>query len=506
MSKMHCADLGNGYYQNPVIFGGHGDSTILKDGDDYWMTFGIETEGTERSALMYHSKDLVNWETAYYMFKNLDMIMWAPELVKVGDTYYYYNFSPATDPHWNYGSVYVSWTKDIKKGDWTEPRLIRANIPSIDPGHVIGEDGKRYLFMSQNAMFPLTDDGLKSAGDYKLVYPTWPIPDEFDVEGTCTESPKLLRHDGWLYLTTAQGGTMGPSTSHMIISLRSKSVFGPWELSPYNPVKHTYSADETWARKGHGTLVEGPDGKSWYIVYGGFLKGHRGTTGKATLLEPIEWTEDGWWKIKEGCKDDEPIPMPVGGENVNNLEDLDLDFTNGEFPLLWNPSERFASERFDWNERGLTLSGKGSDLVESSPIFQKREHLNYEVICELTAEWHACAGICIGGAHGASGIALEQDRIKIVNPAARWMNVREHEIVNEHSSWEGNHIWFKLVCVDDIVKPWYSYDGDNWKKLNFCTDLSTSSIGGFHTAFYPGIFCYGSGQATFRSWKLNALD
>ena len=33
------ADLGNGTYLNPILSGDHPDPTILKDGDDYYMTF-----------------------------------------------------------------------------------------------------------------------------------------------------------------------------------------------------------------------------------------------------------------------------------------------------------------------------------------------------------------------------------------------------------------------------------------------------------------------------------
>ncbi len=33
------ADLGDGTYLNPIVAGDHPDPTILKDGDDYYMTF-----------------------------------------------------------------------------------------------------------------------------------------------------------------------------------------------------------------------------------------------------------------------------------------------------------------------------------------------------------------------------------------------------------------------------------------------------------------------------------
>ena len=151
--KRHCADLGNGTYLNPVIFSG-GDNSTLKEGEDYYLTFG---GGGPRGCPIYHSRDLVNWELLYYAMTESPLGFWAPDLIKYGDTYYIYAFVPTENPHWNYGDVYVITTKDIRHGPWTAPTLVYKNIPSIDPGHVVGEDGKRSLYMSQNMYFPLTE-------------------------------------------------------------------------------------------------------------------------------------------------------------------------------------------------------------------------------------------------------------------------------------------------------------------------------------------------------------
>ncbi len=112
----------------------------------------------------------------------------------------------------------------------------------------------------------------------------------------CLESPKLNYHNGYYYLTSAQGGTAGPATSHMAVAARSKSVTGPWENSPYNPVVHTYSAHDNWWSKGHGTLIDDVNG-NWWIVYHAYAKGYH-TLGRSTLIEPIEWTADGWYRTK----------------------------------------------------------------------------------------------------------------------------------------------------------------------------------------------------------------
>ena len=53
------ADLGNGFFQNPIVAGDHPDPTILKDGDDYYMTFSSFL--SYPGLVIWHSTDLVNW-------------------------------------------------------------------------------------------------------------------------------------------------------------------------------------------------------------------------------------------------------------------------------------------------------------------------------------------------------------------------------------------------------------------------------------------------------------
>ena len=496
---MHCADLGDGTYKNPIIFGGFGDCTILKDGKDYFMTYG---GGGARGSLMLHSQDLVNWEPLYHALKNQEPRFWAPEMVKVGDTYYIYNFIPTTNPHWNYGDLVVMTTKDIWHGPWSEPKVMAKNIPVIDPGHVVGEDGKRYLYMSTNLMYKLTDDGLDIASDLIRAYPDWPIPDDWDVEGLCTESPKFTWHDGWLYLLLAEGGTAGPPTSHCVVAMRSRSAQGPWEMSPYNPIKHTFSKDETWWSKGHGTLVEGPDGQQWYMMYQGFLNNHRNTTGKATLMEPIEWTDDGWFRVCPESRDDEAIPMPKGGVKIENKLRLSDDFAKRELGLQWYPANiTMEDERLSFVDGGLQMISEGGCAEDSAPLLCRREHVSLEVTAELTADWYAGGGICFSGGGKICGIAIEQGTIKVFNDGMQWMRNRENIVDCETKNWDGTHLYLKLLNGEDIISPWYSYDGKDWKKINMCFDTTT-----WRRNVMPGLFCYGAGKTVFHKFIYNGLD
>ena len=52
------ADMGNGTFLNPILAGDHPDPAILKDGDDYYMTFS--SFDAYPGMIIWHSKDLVN--------------------------------------------------------------------------------------------------------------------------------------------------------------------------------------------------------------------------------------------------------------------------------------------------------------------------------------------------------------------------------------------------------------------------------------------------------------
>jgi len=64
------ADLGNGQFLNPILAGDHPDPSILKDGDDYYMTFS--SFDAYPGLVIWHSRDLVNWDFVAYASDRLD--------------------------------------------------------------------------------------------------------------------------------------------------------------------------------------------------------------------------------------------------------------------------------------------------------------------------------------------------------------------------------------------------------------------------------------------------
>ncbi len=279
------ADLGDGSFLNPIVAGDHPDPTVLKDGDDYWMTFS--SFHSYPGLVIWHSKDLVNWTpVGPTLFRNLGDI-WAVDLCKHDGRYFIYIPANPTGKGW---SIHAIWADDIR-GPWSEP--VDLGIEGcIDPGHAVGEDGRRYLFVNGIRKIRLSDDGLATDGELEQAYEPWRYPAHWITENFAPEGPKLFWRDGWLYLVTAVGGTAGPATGHMVIMARARSVHGPWEHCPHNPLVRSRSSREPWWSRGHATAVEGPAG-DWWMVYHGYERGFH-TLGRQTLLEPMRWSGDGW--------------------------------------------------------------------------------------------------------------------------------------------------------------------------------------------------------------------
>ena len=59
------ADLGNGTYQNPILYTDYSDPDAIRVGEDYYMVASSFNNAPAIPVL--HSKDLVNWKIINYV-------------------------------------------------------------------------------------------------------------------------------------------------------------------------------------------------------------------------------------------------------------------------------------------------------------------------------------------------------------------------------------------------------------------------------------------------------
>lgn len=491
------ADLGNGSYLNPIVAGDHPDPTILKDGDDYYMTFSSFL--SYPGIVLWHSTDLVNWTPLGPALRKQLGTIWALDLCKHDGRYFIYIPANPDDTGW---SIFVIWADDIR-GPWSDPIDLQI-AGCIDPGHVLGEDGKRYLFVNGIRKVRLRDDGLATDGQVEPAYAPWRYPDDWIVENFAPEGPKLTWHDGWLYLVTAVGGTAGPVTGHMVIAARARSVHGPWEHCPRNPLVRTQSEQEPWWSRGHATLVEGPRG-DWWMVYHGYENGFR-TLGRQTLLEPIEWTADGWFRATGGDLS-RPLPTPARANATGNATlsgfALSDDFSSDRFGTQWSlhapgPGEQARVHRAD---RSLTLACSGSSPADSAPLTCGVPDRGYVAEVALELIGNAEGGLLLFYNHKAFvGIGVTPDTIKTYEYSEELVWARAP---NTH-----RRIRLRLSNEAHVVTFDYSFDdGRQWIRHPTRMEMSGfhhNVFGGF-LSLQLGIYAAQQGAVVLRDFRYHAL-
>lgn len=485
------ADLGNGTFLNPVFSGDHPDPSVLRDGDTWYMTFS--SFDAYPGLVIWKSQDLVNWSPVTAALTTPIGSVWAPELCKHAGRYYLY--IPARFP--DYRSNYVIWADRIE-GPWSEP--IDLKLPGhIDPGHAVGEDGKRYLFLSGGDRVRLTDDGLATDGEVEHVYDPWRYPSDWTVEGFAPEGPKITKRGDWFYLVTAVGGTAGPPTGHMVIAARSRSVHGPWEDCPHNPLVRTWSADEKWWSRGHATLVEGPGGQ-WWMAYHGYENGFW-TLGRQMLLDPVDWSDDGW-PVARGGDLSAPLALPAGGAFGSHGQPLSDDFTSNRLGTLWafydpDPEE---SRRFRLTPEGLSLTAKGTGPADASPLCFVCGDLAYEVEADIELSGGAEVGLLLFYSRRLyAGLGFDKDGFVM----HRYGRPRRGRAPAGHAG----RLFIRLRNDRHIVTIHTSRDGKSWDKYGVQMEVSGyhHNTDGDFLSLRPALYASGTGEALVRKVTYRAL-
>lgn len=485
LERQPVADLGHGLYRNPILAGNYGDPSVVKVGHDYYLA-----HSRGNGMMLWHSRDLVNWEAVTRQtFEGLNKI-WAVDLQYFNGKFHLYmpvGIFPGHPESSGYMGNFVT-TAENPAGPWSPP--VRIDVlpitdsyyTGIDPGFIQTPEGKKFLYTDHGFVFPLTDDGLKAAGLPTLVYQGWTYPRDWIVEGHCLESPKLFRKGDWYYLVSAQGGTSGPSTAHMAVVARSKSPAGPWENSPHNPLIRTFSSSEPWWQQGHATLIEGPDGHSWWAIYHARQNGALGV-GRQTLMLPITWTDDGWPVVKDRANAGDLLAAPCGGENIGH-----------GLPI----SDDFASEQLGWQwivkatEQSRLRSGGGkleiAATAESPEITAPVPNRSFEAVVQLECPAGVVAGLTFGKGEG-----LKFDGQTVSYTQGQAWRTRDTDVKAQKTG----HIWLRIRNQSEDLSFACSDDGVTWITFQNGTRAADHTV---------RLFARGAGVATFRHFSYLGLD
>ena len=492
-------------YHNPVHRGFFPDPSIIRVGEDYYMV--NSTFQYFPAIAISHSRDLVHWEVVGHAITSNDDLdlsnipdshgIWAPDISYYDGKFYIFATLRLNGDGKRGNDVLrrqLMMVSDKPEGPYSKP--VCLEVDDIDPSHFIDDDGTHYMVIAAGAkVVRLSDDCTKVLEAPKVA---WPGTGE-----RCPEGPHIFKKDGYYYAMVAEGGT---GYGHGINVARSKNLLGPYEPSPYNPVMRQKDPSAPIQRAGHGKLVQTPAG-DWWMVYlcGRPNEGNYTTIGRETALDPVIWTEDGWFTVNEGrgpsttqvAPQLEAHPFEKNTKDEFNETTLDLmwQWVRNPDNSAWSLTERPGYMRL-WTRDGQLFERRAKNT-----LLKREEELSYTASTKLEfspsrdGEQAGLACYYSTATYVRWSLCYEEGR-KLMLVINRNQGEEVMAIIEEVP--EGP-IYLK-VEVEKLTRSfYYSLDGTNWilgGKLENCIYLCDEGVPEDrkrHTGTLVGIYANNGG-------------
>jgi arabinan endo-1,5-alpha-L-arabinosidase len=293
-------------YHNPVWDGYLADPQVLKTRGEYYA-YGTGKELDGKHFPVLRSKDFVNWQFVGNALVSVTdpklKLYWAPEVAEHEGKYYLYY---AGD-----GKMRVA-VSDNPAGPFKDTgTILFPDEPFSIDGHPYRDPqtGKWYLFFAKDfldgrvgtalAVARLGDDMVSTTGPIKTVLRAigdWQIylrnramyGRVFDAWHT-VEGPAVLFRDNRYYCFYSGGNWQTPG--YGVGFAVSDSVMGPYkDIADVEGPTVLKSIPDKLIGPGHNSLILGPDGITWFIVYHSW---NAEGTKRQMCIDPIQWTPQG---------------------------------------------------------------------------------------------------------------------------------------------------------------------------------------------------------------------
>lgn len=485
-------------FKNPIITGMNPDPSICRVGDDFYLA--TSTFEYFPGVPIYHSKDLVHWKLIGHALGNKTNCPLMGAASSGG------NYAPAI--RYNNGTFYVSCTNyggagsegafyvtaTDPSGPWSDP--VWVGNWNVDPSITFANDSMYWVSPDNKGSFMV---GTYDSVQKKFIKPLQLVAS--GLGGSAPEGPHMYKINGYYYLMSAEGGT---GYEHREVIQRSRSPYGPFEPSPYNPViSNMNRPDSPFQAIGHGDLVQLPD-SCWWLVCLGFRpqgsKFHH--LGRETFLAPVKWTEDGW---------------PIAGDEGNMLEEFSApnlpkclwekdpvrdDFNSSTLGLQWNFLRNPYDADWSLTERPgyLRLNGSKVSLKEKdSPAFVGRRQTDFQMMVSTKINFTPTAsneeaGLVVRGndANHFSLLITEREGKRVALFRKYLQDKVDSEIFCMVPS--GDMV-LRISATGTEYKFWLETTGEKAILIGTAPtkDISTEKIGGF-TGVYIGMYASGNGN------------
>ncbi len=352
-------------FYNPILPGFYPDPALCTNGQgDYYLATSSFTYFP--GVPLFHSRDLVNWKQIGHVLERESQMenmlgqhisggIFAPGLSYNPKTGTYYMITTNVGA----GNFYVK-TQD-PAGDWSDPIHV-PSVLGIDPSIFIDDDGKAYVVNNDDApdgkpeypghrtvrLQELDLNTDQMVGERRILINKGCRPEEKPI---WCEAPHIYKINNMYYLMTAEGGT---GDWHSEVIYRSKSVWGPYQPYPGNPILTQRTLDENRPDPvtcaGHADLLQTLEGDWWavFLACRPVEKNYE-NLGRETFILPVTWTSDGWPVI---LQNGEVVPRILSRSGVRRQDDV----TFGNF------SRQYDFNGTDLDMNWMTLRTAGRDV------------------------------------------------------------------------------------------------------------------------------------------------
>ena len=312
-------------FNNPVITGNSSDPSVCRVGEDYYLV--TSSFRYFPGVPVYHSRDLVNWELIGYCIDRVTQIPQGLHIFACTIRYHKGAFYMITTNTGAGGNFFI--TANNPAGPWSDPVWIEAR--GIDPDLFFDDDGKAYVISSTFELYEMDLKTGKFLSEGRKIFN--------GNGGRYAEAPHIYKKDGFYYLMDAEGGT---EEAHSVTIVRSKSIWGPYNPNPANPIlTHCNAAGQGNPIQGvgHADIIQAHDG-SWWTVFHGYRtivdRGIHHILGRETCLAPVTWPKHGWPVVNGNGTVTIDMTCPTLPLNPFPGKPARVDFDTDKLGLEWN--------------------------------------------------------------------------------------------------------------------------------------------------------------------------
>jgi beta-xylosidase len=471
-----------------AIPGDFPDPTIIRTPNGYYAT-GTSSEWAPHFPV-YHSTDLSTWKQVGFVFdKAPDWTVgsfWAPEYYHIGDTYYiYYAARRKAD---NISCIGVATSKYPDHSFTDHGVVIDYGKEAIDP-FVFNDKGQLYITFKAYGLErrpieivakKLTPDGLKAEGDVISLLK--------DDNRKGMEGQSVLKHGNYYYLFYAAGDCCGVGCSYHVKVARSASFTGPYEK--YEGSELLQSAPG-WKCSGHGTFVQTPEGKYYYLCHA-YNQRSEVFTGRQGMLSTLTWpANDGW-------------PTMQALTVTHRLPDIHDDFMAKTPALYWQYDFHNAVPDVKQGNGSLTLSGTMLAKNNTGIFYGVRPVSDdFDMTTTVTNHNNAMKGLAFyGTVNAVLGIGVSGNTVRYWMVKDGKFSAIDSAVVSSNSAVQLNF----SMTPDRTCKAYYKQGGGEWKEIGAGKNASINFLPQWDRPQRVGLFFKGAADENAQFGRFDVVN